>query len=101
LPAGVLLASHATERVFDERVLDGSGDYRFGVLLGTLFAALFFTVQLTEARQAALAAELRAERAERLEVEAQLAALSARLNPHLLFHGRKTIASRGKMAHAG
>jgi hypothetical protein len=47
----------------------------------------------TDARAAAVAAELRAERAERLELEAQLAALRAQLDPHLLFNGFNTVAA--------
>jgi signal transduction histidine kinase len=94
MPLGLLLASRATERVFGVAVPNSAQDYRFGAFIGTLIAGLFFAWQtLNDARQAALAAQLRAERAERLELEAQLAALSAQLDPHLLFNALNTIAA--------
>jgi two-component sensor histidine kinase len=94
MPAGLLVASMATQLVFGVRIPNGAQDYRFGAFVGTLIAAMFFAWQmLSEARQAALGAQLRAERAERLELEAQLSSLRAQLDPHLLFNALNTIAA--------
>jgi hypothetical protein len=94
LPLGLYVASIVTERLFGVRAPASMGDYRFGIFLGTLIAVAFFAWQLhSDARAAAVAAELRAERAERLELEAQLAALRAQLDPHLLFNAFNTVAA--------
>jgi hypothetical protein len=94
LPLGLYVASIVTERLFGVRAPASMGDYRFGIFLGTLIAVVFFAWQLhSDARAAAVAAELRAERAERLELEAQLAALRAQLDPHLLFNAFNTVAA--------
>jgi two-component sensor histidine kinase len=94
MPLGLYLASTVTERVFGVRAPATAGDYRFGGFLGTLIAGLFFAWQThADARAAAAAAALRAERAERLELEAQLAALRAQLDPHLLFNALNAVAA--------
>ncbi|HTV18866.1 MAG TPA: histidine kinase [Polyangiaceae bacterium] len=94
LPLGLFLAGEVTERVFGVRAPGSASDYRFGGFLGTLITVSFFAWQTrADARAEARAAELRAERAERLELEAQLAALRAQLDPHLLFNAFNTIAA--------
>lgn len=94
LPLGLYVAGAVTERCFGVRAPASLGDYRFGIFLGTLITVSFFAWQLrSEARAATVAAELRAERAERLELEAQLAALRAQLDPHLLFNALNTVAA--------
>lgn len=94
MPLGLYLASAVTERVFGVRAPATAVDYRFGGFLGTLIAGSFFAWQTrADARATAAAAELRAERAERLELEAQLAALRAQLDPHLLFNALNTVAA--------
>jgi hypothetical protein len=94
LPLGLYVAGEVTERVFGVRAPASLGDYRLGLFLGALITVAFFAWQLrSEARAAAVAAELRAERAERLELEAQLAALRAQLDPHLLFNAFNTVAA--------
>ena len=94
LPLGLYVAGRVTERVFGVRAPASLGDYRFGIFLGTLITVSFFAWQLrSDARAAAIAAELRAERAERFELEAQLAALRAQLDPHLLFNAFNTVAA--------
>lgn len=94
LPLGLYVASIVTERLLGVRAPASMGDYRFGIFLGTLIAVVFFAWQLhSDARAAAVAAELRAERAERLELEAKLAALRAQLDPHLLFNAFNTVAA--------
>jgi hypothetical protein len=94
LPLGLYVAGVVTERFFGVRAPASLGDYRFGLFLGALITVFFFVwQQRSEARAAAVAAELRAERAERFELEAQLAALRAQLDPHLLFNAFNTVAA--------
>jgi len=94
MPLGLYVASRVTELVFGERAPATAVDYRFGGFLGMLIAGAFFAWQTrSDASAAALAAERRAERAERLELEAQLAALRAQLDPHLLFNALNTVAA--------
>jgi len=94
MPVGLYLAGPVTERVFGVRSPASLGDYRFGLFLGTLITVAFFAWQTrSDARAALVAAELRAERAERLQLEAQLAALRAQLDPHLLFNAFNTVAA--------
>src|SRR5688572_27073369 len=94
LPLGLYVAGVVTEHFFGVRAPASLGDYRFGLFLGALITVFFFGwQQRSEARAAAVAAELRAERAERFELEAQLAALRAQLDPHLLFNAFNTVAA--------
>jgi two-component sensor histidine kinase len=62
-------------------------EYRFGFFLGALISGLFF---LWHTRKEA---ELRYKEAENQRFQAQLAALAAQLNPHLLFNALNTVAS--------
>jgi signal transduction histidine kinase len=94
MPFGLFLAAWVTQSVFGVRASDNFRNYRFGAFLGTLIAGLFFLWQsLGDARAAALAAELRLEQAETHKLKAQLAALTAQLNPHFLFNALNAIAS--------
>ena len=94
MPLGLYVASGVTQLVFGVRAPSSAVDYRFGGFLGMLIAGAFFAWQSrSDASVAALAAERRAERAERLELEAQLAALRAQLDPHLLFNALNTVAA--------
>lgn len=94
LPPGLYLAGLVTEALFGVRAPASLGDYRFALFLGALVTLSFFAWQTrADARAAAAAAELRAERAERLKLEAQLAALRAQLDPHLLFNALNTVAA--------
>lgn len=94
LPLGLYVAGSVTELFFGVRAPASMADYRFGIFLGMIITVSFFAWQLrSDARAAAAAAELRAERAERLELEAQLAALRAQLDPHLLFNTFNTVAA--------
>lgn len=69
-------------------------DYRFGIFLGTVIAALtLLRDRVLDARAVAAAAELRAKEAENARLQAQLSALTAQLNPHLLFNALNTIAA--------
>jgi LytS/YehU family sensor histidine kinase len=94
MPLGLFVAAQVTECLFGVRVPGSDVDYRFGAFIGTLLAGLFFLWQmLADAKRAALGAELSRERAERHEVEALLASLTAQLNPHLLFNALNTVAA--------
>ena len=69
-------------------------DYRVGLLIGTLIAALFFFIQTrSEAREAVRMSELKLKNMENERLQAQIAALTAQMNPHLLFNALNTVAS--------
>lgn len=69
-------------------------DYREGLMLGMLVCTLFFFVESRrEAKVAQHQAELRLKEAENERLKAQLASLTAQMNPHLLFNALNTIAS--------
>jgi sensor histidine kinase YesM len=94
MPLGLVLAAHTTELLFQVRVPSDAFDYRLGVVLGTLLALVFYSWQsANDARRAALSAQLERERAERHELEAKLSALTAQLNPHVLFNALNTVAA--------
>jgi signal transduction histidine kinase len=94
MPVGLLLASAVTEWVLGVRAPATAHDYRFGAFLGVLIAGLFFLWQtLGDVRAAALAAELRLKQAEAQQLQAQLSALTAQLNPHFMFNALNAIAA--------
>jgi LytS/YehU family sensor histidine kinase len=68
--------------------------YRIGLAFGLVFMTLFFFRRSrAEAREAALSAEARIRELENKRLEAQLAALTAEMNPHLLFNALNTVAA--------
>ena len=69
-------------------------DYRSGLLFGVLVSALFLLFEIIrEAKNAKQAAELKFRKLENENLKAQVSALSAQMNPHLLFNALNTIAS--------
>ncbi len=69
-------------------------DYRFGVFLGALIAAvLFLSRTRADAKEAARAAELKLKKIENEHLQSQLSALTAQMNPHLLFNALNTVAA--------
>jgi len=67
--------------------------YRLGLVIGSLVALLFFLGRSrADARDAARNAELALKVAENQRLQAQLSALTAKLNPHLLFNALNTVA---------
>jgi signal transduction histidine kinase len=94
LPIGLLLASEVTLRLFGFRAPAGLTDYRYGIFVGTSIAGGFFLwYSRRDAEHAARLAQLGLERAQALTLRAQLSALTAQLNPHLLFNALNTIAA--------
>jgi two-component system LytT family sensor kinase len=94
MPIGLVLASEVTFRVFGFRAPAGLADYRFGIFVGTSIAGGFFLwYSRRDAEHAARLAQLSLERAQALTLQAQLSALTAQLNPHLLFNALNTIAA--------
>jgi len=72
----------------------GPGTYRFGLLLGGLIMLVFFFwMTASEARDATQRMELQLREAETQRLQAQLAALAAQMNPHLIFNALNTVAS--------
>jgi signal transduction histidine kinase len=68
--------------------------YRIGLGFGFLLMLLFFFLRAqAEAREAARVAEARIKSLEAARLEARLAALTAEMNPHLLFNALNTVAS--------
>lgn len=69
-------------------------DYRAGLLFGVLVSALFLLFEIIrEAKDAKQMAELKFSKLENENLKAQVSALSAQMNPHLLFNALNTIAS--------
>jgi signal transduction histidine kinase len=70
------------------------GSYRVGLGFGLLLMLLFFFLRAqSEAREAARVADARIKSLEASRLEARLAALTAEMNPHLLFNALNTVAS--------
>jgi two-component sensor histidine kinase len=70
------------------------GSYRVGIGCGFVITALFFFQKSRiAARDAAHAAEAKIRELENRELQAQLSALTAEMNPHLLFNALNTVAS--------
>lgn len=70
------------------------GSYRIGLGFGFLIMMLFtFQRMRSEARERAQAAEARIRSLETARLQAQLSALTAEMNPHLLFNALNTVAS--------
>jgi two-component sensor histidine kinase len=71
-----------------------SRSYRLGLAMGLLFTTLFFLRRVSvEAVDDARAARARAKELENARLRAQLSALTAEMNPHLLFNALNTVAS--------
>lgn len=70
------------------------GGYRTSVLLGTLISGLFFLFRSrAEAREQARLSELKMKQMENEHLKSQISALTAQMNPHLLFNALNTVAS--------
>jgi sensor histidine kinase YesM len=69
-------------------------DYRLGLLFGILVSGLFALFQLIrEGKEASQKAQTRLKDLENEKLKAQISALTAQMNPHLLFNSLNTIAS--------
>ena len=98
MPLGLFLAFKITALVFTKLGIPWTApdltDYRFGITLGSVIALLFFLIRSRfEAREATRTAELKVQRLENDHLRAQLSALTAQMNPHLLFNALNTVAS--------
>jgi hypothetical protein len=72
----------------------GQTDHRLGLAIGVAILGLFFLWQTrSDARDAARVAQLRVQELEKRELVAQLGALTAQMNPHLLFNALNTVAA--------
>ncbi len=70
------------------------GAYRRGFAFGLIFAALFFLRRSRlDAQEAAREADDRLRKLENEQLRAKVAALTAEMNPHLLFNALNTVAS--------
>jgi two-component sensor histidine kinase len=70
------------------------GSYRVGLAFGVITACAFFAHRtLMEDREAIATAKDRIRELETKRLEAQLAALTAEMNPHLLFNALNTVAA--------
>jgi signal transduction histidine kinase len=72
----------------------GLSDYSTGMTYGLLFFVIFILVDLwSAATSAKQAADLQLKQLENERLQARLSALTAQMNPHLLFNALNTIAS--------
>lgn len=70
------------------------GAYRLAVGVGLVISGAFFGLRSrSEAKDAVVAAAAKIRELENKNLEAQLAALTAEMNPHLLFNALNTVAS--------
>lgn len=98
MPAGIFLgfaaartAAKLLELPFEQPAW---AEYRQGLLFGLPICAVMFLIEMQrDARAARLAAEVRLQAAENERLKAQLAALTAQINPHMLFNALNTVAS--------
>ncbi len=94
MPLGLLASAEVTLLFFGFRAPASLADYRFGVLVGTAITGGFFLwYARRDAEHAARLLQLRLEQAQATTLQAQLAALTSQLNPHLLFNALNTIAA--------
>ncbi|MBT4762727.1 MAG: histidine kinase [Bdellovibrionaceae bacterium] len=69
-------------------------DYSAGLVFGLMVSGLFLLSEvMREAKQAKKEAELKFQKLENERLKAQVSALSAQMNPHLLFNSLNTIAA--------
>jgi two-component sensor histidine kinase len=97
MPGGLYLALLITGRIYRSLGLPwhtDAGDYKVSILIGTLIAGVFFLSKTrTDARITAKETALRMKQLENDRLQAQVSALTAQMNPHLLFNALNTVAS--------
>jgi two-component sensor histidine kinase len=86
LPVGLFVGAWASGLV-GRPFTPNANDYRYGIGFGIVIMALFFL------HRARAEAKDRVRELENAHLRAQLAALSAEMNPHMLFNALNTIAS--------
>lgn len=82
-------------RTFDEKWNKPAfTDYTAGIIFGFFVSGLFLLFEvIRESKEAKQAAELKLQALENEKLKAQVSALTAQMNPHLLFNSLNTIAS--------
>jgi LytS/YehU family sensor histidine kinase len=94
MPFGLHCAFLLSHWLFGLAMPDGAAGYRIGWVMSVLITGVFFLWRTRrEARDAARVQELRAAAAEQQKLAAQLSALTAQMNPHLLFNALNTVAA--------
>ncbi|MFO0676976.1 MAG: histidine kinase [Polyangiaceae bacterium] len=94
LPFAFRVGRHVGHVVGVEIEPAGEGTYRTGFAFGLVLAAVFFLYRTRmKAREDAVRADARVRELENRNLEAQVQALRAEMNPHLLFNALNTVAS--------
>lgn len=94
LPLGLMVGSALAHQLGANWNFPDARSYRIGIGFGLVVTALFFFQRSRmDAREAARVAEARIRDLENRRLQAQLAALTAEMNPHLLFNALNTVAS--------
>jgi signal transduction histidine kinase len=94
LPLGLVVGSALAHQLGANWDLPDKRSYRIGIGFGLVVTALFFFQRSrADAREAARVTESRIRDLENRRLQAQLAALTAEMNPHLLFNALNTVAS--------
>jgi signal transduction histidine kinase len=94
LPLGFAGGGHVARLLGADWVTPDLRAYRVGIGFGlVLAAAFFFQRSRRESMDASLEAEARSRELENRRLRAQLSALTAEMNPHLLFNALNTVAA--------
>ncbi len=91
---GFILAAQFCEAMGYKYDPPSFNDYSSGIIFGILVSGLFTLFEVVrESKEAKQAAELKFRTLENEKLKAQVSALTAQMNPHLLFNSLNTIAS--------
>ncbi|MBX9767181.1 MAG: histidine kinase [Bdellovibrionales bacterium] len=91
---GFQMAAKVSDLVGHKYTAPDFNDYSSGIIFGIMVSGLFTLFEVVkDSKEAKQAAELKFKMLENEKLKAQVSALSAQMNPHLLFNSLNTIAS--------
>jgi len=94
MPLGMYFGFHLCERIEGISFNINFDDYRVGFLIGTAIALAFFILEAwRETRVRNRENEARMKDLENERLQAQISALTAQMNPHLMFNALNTVAA--------
>ncbi len=91
---GYVFASYIFSKEIKWRFLENIGEYSSGILIGSIIMGIVILAELhRDSEKAEKDALLRLAEMEKKRLQAEISALTAQMNPHLLFNALNTIAS--------